>query len=173
MRLIKRLEQSHLEFSLNMSHTICTDGRTEQGVINQWDMLQHRPTSTVYKDRGKACLKNDLNQNVLTHALCMRFTAASCLDGEETWLKLYSLSFTCQNQMCIKGWGVSKQVVFIFRDHRFCLLRELKQRRHGRGRQAEMTEDCDPALSRMCPLSERERDRQRDRGRAFGLQQMY
>lgn len=45
----------------------------------------------------------------------------------------------------------------------------------GGGRQAEMTEDCDPALSRMCPLSERERgrDRQRGRGRAFGLQQMY
>lgn len=64
MRLIKRLEQSHLEFSLNMSHTICTDGRTEQGVINQWDMLQHRPTRTVYKDRGKACLKNGKSQSL-------------------------------------------------------------------------------------------------------------
>lgn len=62
-----------------------------------------------------------------------------------------------------KRGGVSKQVVFIFRDHRFCLLRELKQRRHGRGRQAEMTEDCDPALSRMCPLSERERQAERQR----------
>lgn len=33
----------------------------------------------------------------------------------------------------------------------------------GGGGEAGMTEDCDPALSRMCPLSERERDRQRDR----------
>lgn len=37
----------------------------------------------------------DLNHNVLTHDLCTVFPATSCLDGEETWLKPYSLSFTC------------------------------------------------------------------------------
>lgn len=104
----------------------------------------------------------DLNHNVLTHVLCTLFIVASCLDSEETWLKPYSLSFSCQNQMCVKG-GLSKQAVFIFGDHRFCLLRELKQRRHGRGRQAGMGEDCDPALGKMCPLSESERQADRQR----------
>lgn len=66
--------------------------------------------------------------------------------------------------MRIEG-GISKQTVFIFEYLRFCLLSGLKQRRNRRGRQAEIVEDCDSALSRMCPLSERERKREAERQR--------
>lgn len=48
----------------------------------------------------------DLNQNVLTHALCMRFTAASCLDGEEDAAKAVQFVFNLSKSNVYKrgGW---------------------------------------------------------------------
>lgn len=93
----------------------------------------------------------DLNQTVSPHVLCTLFTAALCLDVEETF------HFYLLNQMQLKGYLSLKITDFIV-----CL----KDKNRG-DREGVVVGTVSP-LSRMCPLSERERDRDRQAEKEAG-----
>lgn len=106
----------------------------------------------VWKNCGKSPVSSDcdLNQTVSTHVLCTLFTTTLCLDVKENF------HFYMLNQMQLKGYLSLKITDFIV-----CL------KNKNRGDREVLVVGSVSPLSRMCPLSERARQRRtgRERGR--------